>query len=113
MNVQPVDKIEILRVSNTGIYCSSDRVGEVYNKCSENSTVSINALCNSCEDRDTLYSASDPEYLDNHEAFDLRLQLPFISCLLGNCRISLQKTIVGSPKLPVGLGTTVITALYT
>jgi len=32
------DKKEILRVrtvSNTGIYCSSDRVGTVYNKCSK------------------------------------------------------------------------------
>ena len=32
------DKKEILRVrtvSNTGIYCSSDRVGAVYNKCSK------------------------------------------------------------------------------
>ena len=31
-----VDKKEVLRVrtvSNTGIYCSSDRVGTVYNKC--------------------------------------------------------------------------------
>jgi hypothetical protein len=41
-----VDKKEILRtVSNTGIYCSSDKVGTV-----KNSTVNINALCNSCED---------------------------------------------------------------
>jgi len=33
-----IDKKEILRVrtvSNTGIYCSSDRVGTVYNKCSK------------------------------------------------------------------------------
>jgi len=33
-----VDKKEILRVrtvSNTGIYCSSDRVGTVYSKCSK------------------------------------------------------------------------------
>ena len=33
-----VDKKEILRVRtvcNTGIYCSSDRVGTVYNKCSK------------------------------------------------------------------------------
>jgi hypothetical protein len=33
-----VDKKEILRVrtvSDTGIYCSSDRVGTVYNKCSK------------------------------------------------------------------------------
>jgi len=33
-----VDKKEIMRVrtvSNTGIYCSSDRVGTVYNKCSK------------------------------------------------------------------------------
>ena len=32
------DKKEILHVrtaSNTGIYCSSDRVGTVYNKCSK------------------------------------------------------------------------------
>jgi len=35
-NRRIVDKKEILRVrtvSNTGIYCSSDRVGTVYNKC--------------------------------------------------------------------------------
>ena len=33
-----VDKKEIMRVrtvSSTGIYCSSDRVGTVYNKCSK------------------------------------------------------------------------------
>ena len=37
-NHKTVDKKEILRVrtfSNTGIYCSSDRVGTVYNKCSK------------------------------------------------------------------------------
>jgi len=37
-NRKTVDKKEILRVStisNTGIYCSSDRVGTVYNKCSK------------------------------------------------------------------------------
>ena len=37
-NRRIVDKKEILRVrtvSNTGIYCSSDRVGTVYNKCSK------------------------------------------------------------------------------
>jgi len=35
-NRKIVDKKEILRVctvSNTGIYCPSDRVGTVYNKC--------------------------------------------------------------------------------
>ena len=53
MNVQLqiVDKKEILHVrtvSNTGIYCSSDRVGIVYNMF-ENFTI-ISALCNSCED---------------------------------------------------------------
>jgi hypothetical protein len=48
-----VDKKEILRtVSNIGIYCSSDKVGTVYlvPYIFENSTVNINALCNSCED---------------------------------------------------------------
>ena len=37
-NRKIVDKKEILRVrtvSNTGIYCSSERVGTVYNKCSK------------------------------------------------------------------------------
>ena len=37
-NRKIVDKKEILRVrtvSNTDIYCSSDRVGTVYNKCSK------------------------------------------------------------------------------
>jgi len=37
-NRKTVDKKEILRVCtvyNTGIYCSSDRVGTVYNKCSK------------------------------------------------------------------------------
>ena len=37
-NCKIVDKKQILRVrnvSNTGIYCSSDRVGTVYNKCSK------------------------------------------------------------------------------
>jgi hypothetical protein len=48
-----VDKKEIsCTVSNTGIYCSSDKVGTVYlvEYIFENSTVNINALCNSCED---------------------------------------------------------------
>jgi hypothetical protein len=48
-----VDKKEILRtVSNTGIYCSSDKVGSVYlvQYIFENSTVNINALCISCQD---------------------------------------------------------------
>ena len=37
-NCKIVDKKEILRVrtvSNTGIYCSSNKVGTVYNKCSK------------------------------------------------------------------------------
>ena len=37
-NRKIVDRKEILRVStvsNTGIYCSSDRVGTVYSKCSK------------------------------------------------------------------------------
>jgi predicted transport protein len=42
-----VDKKEILRtVSNTGIYCSSDKAGTVY--IYEYSSVNIDALCNSC-----------------------------------------------------------------
>jgi hypothetical protein len=48
-----VDKKEILHtVSNTGIYCSSDKVGTVYlvQYIFGNSAVNINALCNSCED---------------------------------------------------------------
>jgi len=47
------DKKEILRTaSNTGIYCSSDKVGTVYiiRHTFENSNVSINVPCNSCED---------------------------------------------------------------
>ena len=37
-NRKIIDNKEILRVrtvSNTGIYCSSDRFGTVYNKCSK------------------------------------------------------------------------------
>jgi hypothetical protein len=48
-----VDKKEILRtVSNTGIYCSINKIDTVYlvQYIFENSTVNINALCNSCED---------------------------------------------------------------
>jgi hypothetical protein len=48
-----VDKKETLRtVFNAGIYCSSDKVGTVYlvYYIFGNSTVNINALCNSCED---------------------------------------------------------------
>jgi hypothetical protein len=48
-----VDEKEILRtVSNIGIYCSSDKVGTVYLVVYifKNSTVNINALCNSCEE---------------------------------------------------------------
>jgi hypothetical protein len=53
-----VDKKEILRtVSNTGIYCSSDKVNIVYlvHYIFGNSTVNINALCNSCEDGISAY----------------------------------------------------------
>jgi hypothetical protein len=48
-----VDKKEILRtVSNTGTYCSSDKVGTVYlvQYILENCTVNIHALSNPCED---------------------------------------------------------------
>jgi hypothetical protein len=48
-----VDKKEILRaVSNTSIYCSSDKVDTFYLVLYifENSTVNINALRNPCED---------------------------------------------------------------
>jgi hypothetical protein len=48
-----VDKKEILRtISNTDIYCSSDKIGTVYLAyyIFENSVVNINAFCNSCED---------------------------------------------------------------
>ena len=41
-NRKIVDRKEIVRVrtvSNTSIYCSSHRVGTVYNKCSKNSSV--------------------------------------------------------------------------
>ena len=54
-NSKIVDKKEILHVrtvSKTGIYCSSDKVGTVYiiRHTFENSNVSINVPCNSCED---------------------------------------------------------------
>jgi hypothetical protein len=52
-NSEIVDKKEIVRTaSNIGIYCSSDKVCAVYllQYISENSTVNINALCNSGED---------------------------------------------------------------
>jgi hypothetical protein len=45
--MKTVDKKEMLRtVSNTGIYCSSDKVGTLYlvQYVFENSTVNINAL---------------------------------------------------------------------
>jgi hypothetical protein len=47
-----VNKEILLIVYNIVIYCSSDKVGTVYlvQKILENSTVNINALCNSCED---------------------------------------------------------------
>jgi hypothetical protein len=48
-----VDKKEILcTVSNTSIYFSSDKVGTVYLVLNifKNSTININAFCNSCED---------------------------------------------------------------
>jgi hypothetical protein len=47
------DKKERLHtVSNNGIYCLSNKVGTVYlvQYIFENSTVNMNALCNSCED---------------------------------------------------------------
>jgi hypothetical protein len=48
-----VDKKEMLRtVSNTGIYCSNDKVSTVYlvKYIFENFAVNIKAFCNSCED---------------------------------------------------------------
>jgi len=33
--VDKKEKLRVRTVSNTGIYCSSDRVGTVYNKCSK------------------------------------------------------------------------------
>jgi hypothetical protein len=48
-----VDKKEILlTVSNTGIYCSSKKIGTVYlvQYIFENSTVGISALWNLCKD---------------------------------------------------------------
>jgi hypothetical protein len=48
-----VYKKKILRtVSNTGIYCSSDKIGTgcLVQYISENSTLNISELCNSCED---------------------------------------------------------------
>jgi len=47
-----VDKKELLRVrtvSNTGIYCSSDRVGTVYNVRKIPPSAAMH-FCNSCED---------------------------------------------------------------
>jgi len=48
-NCKIVDKKEILRVhtvSNNGIYCSSDRDGTVYNKCSKIPSTSMHfATC--------------------------------------------------------------------
>jgi hypothetical protein len=47
------DKKETLHtVSNSAIYCSCDKVGKLYliKYIFENSSVNINALCNSCED---------------------------------------------------------------
>ena len=46
-----VDKEILSIVSNIGMYCSRDKVGAVYlvQYIFENSTVNINALCNSCE----------------------------------------------------------------
>jgi hypothetical protein len=48
-----IGKKEILpTVSDTGIYCSSDKVGTVYlvQYIFENSAFNISALCSSCED---------------------------------------------------------------
>jgi hypothetical protein len=59
-NSKIVDKKEILlTVSNTSIYCSSDKVSTVYlvSYIFENSTVNINAFRNSCEDNISAYSA--------------------------------------------------------
>jgi hypothetical protein len=52
-NSKTVDKKEILRtVSNTGIYCSRDKVGAVYlvQYVFKISNDNINAICKSCED---------------------------------------------------------------
>jgi len=47
-----VDKETLHTVSNVGIYCSKDKVGTFYlvQYIFKNSTININALCNSCED---------------------------------------------------------------
>ena len=54
-----IDKKEILHVvSNSGIYCPSDKVGtfNLVQYIFENFAVNVNALCNSCED--TTYFSS-------------------------------------------------------
>jgi hypothetical protein len=51
---------EVLRtVSNTGNYCSSEKVGAIYlvQYIFENSALNINALCNSYENSISAYSA--------------------------------------------------------
>jgi hypothetical protein len=55
-NPVPVDKKEICAVSNTGIYCSSDKVGTVYlvYYIFKNS-VNISALFTLCEDSISAY----------------------------------------------------------
>jgi hypothetical protein len=73
-----VDNKEILpTVYNTGIYCSSDKVGTDYlvQYIFENSTVSINALWNSCNDMECcssgcilmlLYAGGDIHFAQHH-----------------------------------------------
>jgi hypothetical protein len=63
-NCKTVDKKDILRtVSNTGIYCSSDKVGTVYVVLYIfYNSADINALCNSCEDVSRYSSAQRAVY---------------------------------------------------
>jgi len=78
-----VDKKEILRtVSNTGIYCSSDKVGTDYlvQYIFEISTVNISVPCNLCEDMACCSSGCTSTFL--YAGDDLHYVIKqFVSCI--------------------------------
>ena len=107
-----VDKEILHIVSNIGIYCSRDKVGAVYlvQYIFKNSTININALCNSCEDMvccssqcilTFLYTCDNIHYEINQFVSCIHLQQPTeashqFTCCIQWCSKAGVRTILGT-----------------
>jgi len=102
-NRKIVDKKEILRVRivpNTGIYCSSDRVCTVYNKCSKIPPSTSMHFANSCEDMASCSSECALTFLyaaDNIQCVNEQFVscIHFFFCTLHSSSNPINKNITG------------------